>query len=53
VSELRVNRERLWDSLVDTSKFGATPAGGMNRLTLTDEDRMVRDLQSCRLQRDR
>ena len=43
MNELRVNRDRLWDSIVETSKFGATPAGGMNRLTLSDEDRMARD----------
>jgi len=50
VSELRVSRERLWDSIVETSKFGATPAGGMNRLTLSDDDKLARDwfVAACR-----
>jgi len=50
VNELRVNRDRLWDSIVETSQFGATPAGGMNRLTLSDEDRMARDwfVEACK-----
>ena len=50
MNEFRVSRERLWGSIVETSKFGATPAGGMTRLTLSDEDRMVRDwfVQACK-----
>jgi N-carbamoyl-L-amino-acid hydrolase len=41
---LRVNGERLWQSLMSMAEIGATPAGGVNRQTLTDEDRRGRDL---------
>jgi N-carbamoyl-L-amino-acid hydrolase len=34
--------ERLWSSLMDTAAIGATPKGGICRLTLTDLDRDVR-----------
>ena len=40
----RVNRERLWRSLMDLARIGATPKGGVCRLTLTDVDREGRDL---------
>ncbi len=43
-SNLRINGARLWDSLMDMAKIGATPKGGVNRLTLTDLDRQSRDL---------
>lgn len=43
-SNLRVNADRLWDSLMEMAKIGATPKGGVNRLTLTDLDREARDL---------
>ena len=36
---LRVDGERLWRSLMDLSRIGATPKGGVARLTLTDLDR--------------
>ncbi|MGQ0710414.1 MAG: Zn-dependent hydrolase [Rhodoferax sp.] len=42
--ELRVNGERLWDSLMELAQIGATPKGGVCRLTLTDLDRQGRDL---------
>lgn len=35
---LRVNGNRLWDSLMDMAKIGPGVAGGNNRQTLTDED---------------
>ncbi len=35
---LRVNGDRLWDSLMDMAKIGPGVAGGNNRQTLTDED---------------
>ena len=35
---LRVNGERLWDSLMEMAKIGPGVAGGNNRQTLTDED---------------
>ena len=40
---LRVDGSRLWSTLMETARFGATPAGGINRLTLSDEDRAVRE----------
>ena len=44
VRELRIDRDRLWDSLSRMGEIGATPAGGVNRQTLTDGDRGARDL---------
>ena len=44
VDTLRINGERLWDSLMELAKIGATPKGGVCRLTLTDLDRQGRDL---------
>ena len=41
---LRVNGTRLWQSLMDLAKIGATPKGGVKRLTLTDLDKEGRDL---------
>lgn len=41
---LRVNGERLWQSLMDLAEIGATPLGGNCRLALTDEDKDGRDL---------
>jgi N-carbamoyl-L-amino-acid hydrolase len=40
---MRINPERLWGSLMDMAKIGATPKGGVKRLTLTDLDRQGRD----------
>jgi len=40
----RVNQERLWRSLMDLARIGATPKGGVRRLTLTETDREGRDL---------
>ncbi|MBC8038488.1 MAG: M20 family metallo-hydrolase, partial [Rhizobiales bacterium] len=42
-SNLTINPQRLWDSLMETAKFGATPKGGIRRLTVSDEDKKVRD----------
>jgi beta-ureidopropionase / N-carbamoyl-L-amino-acid hydrolase len=44
MSELRVNGERLWQSLMTMAEIGATANGGVNRQTLTDEDKRGRDL---------
>jgi N-carbamoyl-L-amino-acid hydrolase len=44
IDTLRINGERLWDSLMELAKIGATPKGGVCRLTLTDLDRQGRDL---------
>ena len=35
---LRINGDRLWDSLMDMAKIGPGLRGGNNRQTLTDED---------------
>lgn len=35
---LKINKERLWDSLMEMAKIGPGIAGGNNRQTLTDED---------------
>ncbi len=43
IQNLQINARRLWDSLMETAKIGATPKGGLCRLTLTDLDRQVRD----------
>jgi beta-ureidopropionase / N-carbamoyl-L-amino-acid hydrolase len=42
-TNLTINPQRLWDSLMDTAKFGGTPKGGIKRLTVSDEDKLVRD----------
>ena len=41
---LRTNGARLWQSLMDLARIGATPKGGVCRLALTDLDRQGRDL---------
>jgi len=42
-TNLTINPQRLWDAIMETAKFGATPKGGIKRLTVSDEDRQVRD----------
>jgi beta-ureidopropionase / N-carbamoyl-L-amino-acid hydrolase len=42
-TNLTINPQRLWDSLMDTAKFGGTAKGGIKRLTVSDEDKKVRD----------
>jgi len=44
IKNSRINGERLWASLMELAKIGATPKGGCCRLTLTDLDRQGRDL---------
>lgn len=41
---VRIDGERLWASLMEMAKIGATPGGGVGRLALTDLDREARDL---------
>ena len=41
---LRINAQRLWDTLMELGEIGDTPLGGCNRLALTDLDRQARDL---------
>jgi len=43
-SNMRINSERLWDSLMEMAKIGPGIAGGNNRQTLTDEDAVGRQL---------
>ncbi len=40
----RINAERLWSTLEQMAQIGGTPAGGVTRLALSDEDRRARDL---------
>jgi len=39
-----VDGARLWESLMEMARIGATPAGGNNRQALTEEDRQGREL---------
>ncbi len=43
-SQLRINGDRLWASLMELAQIGATAKGGVCRLALTDLDRQGRDL---------
>lgn len=43
-ADIRINAERLWGSLMEMARIGATPKGGVKRLTLTELDRQSRDL---------
>lgn len=43
-TEIRINGQRLWDSLMEMAKIGATAKGGVCRLALTDLDKQGRDL---------
>ena len=40
---LQIDAARLWRSLMDLASIGATPLGGVRRITLTDLDRQGRD----------
>jgi N-carbamoyl-L-amino-acid hydrolase len=42
-TNLTIDPDRLWSTLMETAEIGGTPKGGICRLTLTDEDRRVRD----------
>ena len=44
LSNVRINGARLWDSLMEMARIGATPKGGCKRLTLTDLDKQSRQL---------
>jgi N-carbamoyl-L-amino-acid hydrolase len=41
-SNLRIDPERLWSTLMETAAIGGTAKGGINRQTLTAEDAQVR-----------
>ncbi len=40
---VHANEERLWQTLMDLAKIGATPGGGVGRIALTEDDRAARD----------
>jgi len=42
-TNLKIRPERLWSTLMETAAFGATAKGGIRRLALSDEDKLVRD----------
>lgn len=44
MQNLKINGERLWQSLMELAQIGATEKGGVCRLALTDLDREGRDL---------
>src|SRR5688572_30545426 len=43
-SNLRIDGDRLWSSLMELAQIGATEKGGVCRIALTDLDRQGRDL---------
>ncbi len=43
-NHLRVDGDRLWRSIMEMARIGATANGGSHRLTLSDEDKSARDL---------
>lgn len=44
MENLRIDGQRLWDSLMEMARIGATEKGGVCRLALTDLDKQSRDL---------
>src|ERR1700744_2636834 len=48
---LRIDGARLCGELMETAAIGATQKGGINRLTLTDLDRQVRDWFKARAEK--
>jgi N-carbamoyl-L-amino-acid hydrolase len=40
---LAIDPQRLWNDLMETARFGGTAKGGIRRLTLSEEDKAVRD----------
>ena len=42
-TDIRINPDRLWDSLMTMARIGATAQGGSCRIALSDEDRQGRD----------
>ncbi len=44
LKDFRINGKRLQRALEEMAKIGATAGGGVQRLTLTDEDKQARDL---------
>ncbi|WP_298015523.1 Zn-dependent hydrolase [uncultured Castellaniella sp.] len=44
---IRIDEDRLWNSLMELARIGATPAGGVNRQALTELDGQARALFSA------
>ncbi|WP_037313913.1 Zn-dependent hydrolase [Ruegeria halocynthiae] len=40
---LEINPDRLWDTLLVSAQIGPGKAGGLSRLTLSDDDKIMRD----------
>lgn len=43
MTNLKIDGDRLWATLMETARFGGTSDGGVRRLSLSEEDRQVRD----------
>jgi len=41
---ININEKRLWRRMMNMAKIGATQKGGVNRVALSDEDKIGRDL---------
>ena len=48
IGNVAIDPQRLWASIMDTARIGATSKGGIRRLTLSEEDRQVRDWFAAR-----
>jgi len=44
MNTIKINQQRLWDTLMQMGEIGGTEKGGCCRLALTDLDRQARDL---------
>ena len=44
MTEISIDSQRLWKSLMDLAKIGATAKGGVRRLALSELDGQARDL---------
>ncbi|SDI98516.1 Zn-dependent hydrolase [Billgrantia gudaonensis] len=44
MNDIRIDKQRLWDSLMEMGEIGGTEKGGCCRLALTDLDKQGRDL---------
>ncbi|HBK81904.1 MAG TPA: Zn-dependent hydrolase, partial [Nitrospinae bacterium] len=45
---MQIDASRLRESMEEMARIGATPGGGVHRLTLSDSDREARDLFAVR-----
>lgn len=43
-SNLAINGDRLWSTIMASAEIGKGTKGGLHRLTLTDDDRRIRDV---------